>query len=264
MNLESFDAVAVATRVLYLRATTQIDELITIASSELAQRWDFLGPQASSKPLAADFFHDVDSALQWHKYNVDIGEYIRHSHFALELTEEQAEIVCAANVRFEQIGGAVHALVPFATVGETLVLVIDLLREDGEWRYMDAAACPGQASAFQSRHGKDLYSSYNEALASSISDQNNNNNNNNNTSTGDDNDDYWGQYSDDCDDDKVAEKEDTLVAAEDSATTRLMADAAKHSLLGAAAAMKALGATEAQFVALAQRAFNSTDSASFT
>ncbi|KAJ2742987.1 hypothetical protein GGI20_004093 [Coemansia sp. BCRC 34301] len=243
---EAEAAVDVATRVLYLRSTTQIDELMTIASSSLAQRWDFLGPQTQRSSshtgvLPASFFHDVDTALQWGKCEFDIGNYIRHSHFMLDLTDEQAEIVCVDNVRFESVDGAVYALVPFANVLES-ALVVDLVRENGEWRYMDTAMCAGRATAFESPRGKELYSNYNDALAIIKLDQSNDKDA--------DADDYWGQYSEE-------EEGEENGNEEEKTNSSLLLASAKHSLLGAAIATKALGATEAQFLAMARTAFNS-------
>ncbi|KAJ1780835.1 hypothetical protein LPJ62_006061, partial [Coemansia sp. RSA 2167] len=82
-------------RVLYLRTTTQIDELMQYASVAIQQRWDFLGPATDpSMPPNTNLFEQIDNALQW-TANHNIGEHIRHAHFALELTEDQAEVVCA-------------------------------------------------------------------------------------------------------------------------------------------------------------------------
>ncbi|KAJ1886396.1 hypothetical protein GGI09_002173 [Coemansia sp. S100] len=239
----SSQAIARATRVLYLYATTQIDELLAIASSELSQRWDFLGPQAKNFASAA-FFSEVDAALLWHKSDIDIGEFVRHSHFALELTDEQAEILCEANVRFEAVDGNVHALAPFANIGaeESLALVVDLMMEDGEWRYFDIVACKGSAIEFQSPRNSKLHSSHEEVCAN-ISDQA--------KSAIDDDDDYWGQYSEE----EEEETKEENTAPTEPTTMHLIAEAGRHALMSAAAAMRAQGVTEDQFVALARRAF---------
>ncbi|KAJ2058409.1 hypothetical protein GGI17_005071 [Coemansia sp. S146] len=251
--MESSQAIARATRVLYFYATTQIDELLAIASSELSQRWDFLGPQAKSFS-SAEFFSEVDAALQWHETDFAVGDFIRHSHFALELTDEQAEILCEANVRFEAVDGKVHALAPFANTGaeESLTLVVDLMREAGEWRYFDTVACKGSAVEFQSPRGSKPYSSYEEACAD-ISAQT--------KSTEDDNDDYWGQYSEEEEEEDQEEQEREMEENEKEAvstgptTAHLIAEAGRHALMSAAAAMRAQGISEDQFAALARKAF---------
>ncbi|KAJ2116828.1 hypothetical protein IW146_001241 [Coemansia sp. RSA 922] len=244
----SSQAIARATRVLYFYATTQIDELLAIASSELSKRWDFLGPQAKNFS-SAEFFSEVDAALLWHKSDIiDIGEFIRHSHFALELTDEQAEILCEANVRFEAVDGKVHALAPFANVGteESLALAVDLMMEDGEWRYFDIVACKGSAVEFQSPRNSKLHSSYEEACAN-ISGQAK-------SAINDEEDDYWGQYSEEEEEEEQEMKEDNTATTEPT-TVHLIAEAGRHALMSAAAAMRAQGVTEDQFVALARRAF---------
>ncbi|KAJ2053593.1 hypothetical protein GGI03_002791 [Coemansia sp. RSA 2337] len=240
----SSQAIARATRVLYFYATTQIDELLAIASSELSQRWDFLGPQAKIF-ASAEFFSEVDAALLWHKSDIDIGEFIRHSHFALELTDEQAEILCEANVRFEAVDGKVHALAPFANVDteESLALAVDLMMEDGEWRYFDIVACKGSAVEFQSPRNSKLHLSYEEVCAN-FSDQA--------KSAIDDDDDYWGQYSEEEEEQETKEEN---TATTEPTTMHLIAEAGRHALMSAAAAMRAQGVTEDQFVALARRAF---------
>ncbi|KAJ2751428.1 hypothetical protein GGI19_004483 [Coemansia pectinata] len=246
--MESSQAIARATRVLYFYATTQIDELLSIASSELSQRWDFLGPQAKSFS-SSEFFSEVDAALQWHKTDFAIGDFIRHSHFALELTDEQAEVLCETNVRFEAVDGKVHALAPFANTGaeESLTLVVDLVREDSEWGYFDIVACKGSAIEFQSPRNSKLYSSCEEACAS-MSDQT--------KSTEDDNDDYWGQYSEEEEEQEAMEEEnENDVVSTEPTTVHLIAEAGRHALMSAAAAMRAQGISEDQFAALARKAF---------
>ncbi|KAJ2910146.1 hypothetical protein GGI21_001164 [Coemansia aciculifera] len=254
------DAVNVAARVLFLRATTQIDELMKISSSAMVQRWDFLGPPPpppiddNGPFLVPDFFSSVDAALQWHEHPIDIGQHIQHAHFAPELTEEQAEIVCPANVRFVANGKEIHSLVPFMSAStsdhQAFALAIDLIKEDGEWRYMDAVACPGTVTDFQppTTVGNKLFLSYNEALASISSEQNSNDDDD------DDNDNnYWGNYSEGEGEEEEEKGGEEVVQKVNNA---LVLISANHSLLGAAAAMKALGATEAQFLALASKAFN--------
>ncbi|KAJ2016938.1 hypothetical protein IWW57_005446 [Coemansia sp. S610] len=256
--MDSSSVVARATLVLHYYATTQIDQLLAIASSDLTQRWDFLGPLTRDF-ASASFFSDVDTALQWHNTEVAIGDFIRHSHFALELTEEQAEALCPANIRFDVASGVVHALAPFATsdADGVLTLAVDLMMENSEWRYFDVVACKGRASEFQSPRSSELYSTYEEACAKIPSDPV--------KSTEDD--DYWGQYSEE--EEEEEEKEDDGGRSEEAAapaehsSTHLIAEAGKHALLGAAAAMRALGATEEQFVDQARQAFRGSNTDKF-
>ncbi|KAJ2488501.1 hypothetical protein IWW37_004772 [Coemansia sp. RSA 2050] len=248
--MDSSSVVARATLVLHLYATTQIDQLLAIASSDLAQRWDFLGPQAKDF-ASAEFFSEVDTALQWRENDLAIGDIIRHSHFALELTEEQAETLCQANVRFDVESGRAHALAPFATGGadnESLTLAVDLVMEDSEWRYFDIVACKGSISELQSPRGSELHSSYEEACASIPSDP---------AKSAEEDDDYWGQYSDDEKEEEEEEEEEKAAApTEHCSSAHLIAEAGKHALLSAAAAMRALGSvSEEQFVDYARRAF---------
>ncbi|KAJ2831937.1 hypothetical protein GGI24_001410 [Coemansia furcata] len=255
--MESSFVVSRATRILHYYATTQIDELLSISSSELAQRWDFLGPQARNF-VSPEFFSEVDAALQWRKS--DVGDFIRHSHFALELTEEQAETLCDANVRYVVVGDKVHALAPFASTDTeeeeeegSLTYAVDLVMDVGEWWYFDMVACKGKPHAFQSPRNSGLYASYEEAYASMSS----------NTTKGkedDNDDDYWGQYSEEEEEQNQEEEEQEIVSAIEPASTHLIAEAGKHALKSAAAAMQAMGVTEEQFVALARKAFREYNS----
>ncbi|KAJ2812900.1 hypothetical protein H4S07_001065 [Coemansia furcata] len=251
--MESSFAVSRATRILHYYATTQIDELLSISSSELTQRWDFLGPQARNF-ASPEFFSEVDAALQWRKS--DVGDFIRHSHFALELTEEQAETLCDTNVLFDVVGDKVHALAPFASTDTeeegSLIYAVDLVMDVGEWWYFDMVACKGKPHAFQSPRNSELYASYEEAYSSISS----------NPSKGkEDDDDYWGQYSEEEEEQNQEEEEEQeIVAAIEPTSTNLIAEAGKHALKSAAAAMQAMGVTEEQFVTLARKAFREYNS----
>ncbi|KAJ2005274.1 hypothetical protein GGI04_001202 [Coemansia thaxteri] len=235
------DAVALATRVLFLRTTTQIDLLMEISSSPLSQRWDFLGPPtttASGLSDYASFFHDVDAALQWQTDN-NIGDYIRHSHYALELTEEQAEILCAANVRlYNSIdeGEQRHALVPFAVVGQA-TYAVDLLWEHEQWRYFNTVACNGRLPDFELPPGAVVQGT--TKTKSTIEEED---------------DSYWGQWDDDDD-----EREETVPSNEPQPQPQhsLLVKSVRLSLAAAAATARAAGLSDPEFLSLAADALHS-------
>ncbi|KAJ1901737.1 hypothetical protein LPJ66_000586 [Kickxella alabastrina] len=140
----SLSVVYVATLVLHLRTTTQIDELIRHSSILIQQRWDFLGPSGgtfnNSEASNFSLFSQIDNALQWQPD--DIGEYIRHAHFSLELTEDQAEILCAHNIMYEFTDShTVHAYAPFGSI-DGHILVVDLVwdSDTSRWVYFNTKA----------------------------------------------------------------------------------------------------------------------------
>ncbi|KAJ1853963.1 hypothetical protein LPJ73_002548 [Coemansia sp. RSA 2703] len=140
-NVHSRRAVETAIVVLHLRTTTQIDELMRYASVEIQQRWEYLGPsvdKSSGRQPAGMLFKQIDDALQWQ--SDDIGEYIRHEHFALELTEEQKDVLCPENVAFEYIDyQTLHAYVPFGHGSTGGTMAVDLVweGEDKRWAYFN-------------------------------------------------------------------------------------------------------------------------------
>ncbi|KAJ1664090.1 hypothetical protein IW140_004303 [Coemansia sp. RSA 1813] len=136
------DVVEAAKRVLFLRTTTQIDELMKVSCSAVQQRWDFLGP-TMAKAADRSFFAQIDQTLQWSDDRAtDIGDYIRGSHFALELTEDQAEVLSSENVRFALVDHeTMHAYVPFAYLQDgASTFVVDLLQESDKWLYFGTIA----------------------------------------------------------------------------------------------------------------------------
>ncbi|KAJ2724048.1 hypothetical protein GGI07_002253 [Coemansia sp. Benny D115] len=154
-----------ATQVLFLRSTTQIDRLMQLSSVLVQQRWDFLGPKlsadAKANPPTSALFAQIDDALQWHS-DEHIGEYIRHAHFALELTEEQREVLCPEHILYELTDAhTIHAYAPFASCsreigqnGDERTLVVDLVWEmqidgdeaSGRWAYFDTRALGAKLS----------------------------------------------------------------------------------------------------------------------
>ncbi|KAJ2820926.1 hypothetical protein IWW50_004861 [Coemansia erecta] len=236
--------------VLYLRTTTQIDELMQHASVAVQQRWDFLGPSMDpSQPPSSHLFEQIDNALQW-TANAEVGEYIRHSHFSLELTEDQAEVVCAGNVRYYFADReSAHAMVPFVVLeSKNTIYVVDLLWEDGKWVYFDTKAVD-KLSGFASIAAAidDAASTFLEAGAGA-----------------DDDDDYWGQYSDDGDDgdDGGASNQNPAPKPDHAANPepqthpgQLITDSIRHALAAAASAAKAIGMSEPEFLELAANSY---------
>ncbi|KAJ1718603.1 hypothetical protein LPJ53_006427 [Coemansia erecta] len=137
-NVHSLRAVETAVVVLHLRTTTQIDELMRHASVAIQQRWEYLGPsvdKGSSRQPPSTLFRQIDDALQWQ--SDDIGEYIRHEHFALELTEEQKDTLCPENVVFEYTDHqTLHAYVPFGSGNSGGMMVVDLVWESDSRRWV--------------------------------------------------------------------------------------------------------------------------------
>ncbi|KAJ2367382.1 hypothetical protein H4S02_001749 [Coemansia sp. RSA 2611] len=235
-------AVDTAVRILYLRTTTQIDELMQYASTAVQQRWDFLGPATDpSQPPDSRLFEQIDNALQW-TANSDVGEYIRHAHFALELTEDQAEVLNGQNVRFFFADReTAHVIVPFAVLsGEPEQrFVVDLIWEDGKWKYFDTRAVLGPLAGSAS-----VAAAIDSATVLFASDANSD-------------DDYWGQYSEDDGDEQPQEQAQDVESKPTPALgSGLMADSLRHALAAAAAAAKAMGVTEAEFLQLAASQFN--------
>ncbi|KAJ2402795.1 hypothetical protein GGI23_000450 [Coemansia sp. RSA 2559] len=152
------DAFEAAKRALFLRTTTQIDELMKHSCSAVQQRWDFLGPTSAATVVDRTFFAQIDQTLQWGNGSDDcaaeIGEYIRDAHFALELTEDQAEVLSPENVRFALVDSeTMHAYVPFAHVRDgASTFVVDLLQEDGKWLYFGTLALDGRSAQQCCRH----------------------------------------------------------------------------------------------------------------
>ncbi|KAJ2649019.1 hypothetical protein IWW40_003430 [Coemansia sp. RSA 1250] len=238
------NVVEVAKRVLYLRTTTQIDELMNYASTAIHQRWDFLGPSTAQTPTA-DLFQQIDDALQWTSSS-HIGDYIRHAHFSLELTEDQAEVVNSGNVRFRFLDrNTAYATVPFAVfAGQNEAYVVELVWEDSQWKYADAHAVEGALPGHETVA---------EAIAAAESEL---------ECSSDD--DYWGQYSDNESNSKVptagsgSEPKAAATApapATDTNGKQLMASSLQHSLAAAAATAKAIGIDEHEFLELACKSF---------
>ncbi|KAJ2850925.1 hypothetical protein IWW36_001551 [Coemansia brasiliensis] len=239
------NVVETAKRILYLRTTTQIDELMNYASTAIHQRWDFLGPTTAQAPNA-DLFQQIDSALQWTSSSSSIGDYIRHAHFALELTEDQAEILNAANVRFRFLDrNTAYAAVPFATFDEQKeAFVVELVWEDSQWKYADVRAVegtlPGHVTVAEAIAAAET--EFPEAALNSSDD------------------DYWGQYSDsESGDNKEAAaggSKPAATTAADANTHHLMASSLEHALAAAATAARAIGIGEHDFLELAAKSYH--------
>ncbi|KAJ2585019.1 hypothetical protein IWW49_004850 [Coemansia sp. RSA 1797] len=234
-------------RVLYLRTTTQIDELMQYASVAIQQRWDFLGPATDpSMPPNTNLFEQIDNALQW-TANHNIGEHIRHAHFALELTEDQAEVVCARNLRYYFVDReTAHAVVPFAMPNAGEVYVIELVWEDGKWAYFDA-------KAVDKLTGFDTIAEAIDNASTAFPDHDGGND--------DGDDDYWGQYSEDEADDDTNDRNpeptsDYAAKPEPVVNpSQLISDSIRHALAAAASAAKAVGMSEPEFLELAADSF---------
>ncbi|KAJ1822042.1 hypothetical protein LPJ56_000972 [Coemansia sp. RSA 2599] len=136
---QSRNVVSLAVRVLYLRNTSQIDELMRHSSVAIQQRWDFLGPTVDkSQPVQSALFGQIDEALQWQ--TDEIGEFIRNEHFMPELTEEQKDHLCAENVLYEYTDHqTLHAYAPFGQLRGRETMVVDVVwdREVGGWAYFN-------------------------------------------------------------------------------------------------------------------------------
>ncbi|KAJ2452543.1 hypothetical protein EV183_002838 [Coemansia sp. RSA 2336] len=225
--------VEVATRVLYLRTTTQIDELMNYASTAIHQRWDFLGPSTGPH---AELFQQIDNALQWTS-DSSIGDYIRHAHFALELTEDQAEIINNVRFRFMDRDTA-YATVPFALFAEqNKAYVLELVWEDLQWKYADAHAVEGTLPG---------HTTVAEAIKAAEFPE---------PASGSDDDDYWGQYSDDEGKSTTSNGPPQPAAPPVTNANHLMTSSLHHSLAAAAAAAKAIGIDKDEFLELASKVY---------
>ncbi|KAJ2158227.1 hypothetical protein GGF46_003939 [Coemansia sp. RSA 552] len=236
------NVVGLAKQVLFLRTTTQIDELMKRSSTAVQQRWDFLGPATDpSKPPGPELFSQIDKALQWTADSAqEIGQYIRHAHFALELTEEQAETLCPAHVRYSFVDrNTIHAHVPFAGQGDWVYNVV-LVWEDGKWVYFDTSKTAGSSGhvTVEAAIGQS------EAQHADVD--------------SDDADDYWGQYGDsDSESEGEGEggsgqpKEKHSPAAEPPLQHGLAADCMYHALAAAGSAAVSAGVSKDEFLALA-------------
>ncbi|KAJ1962825.1 hypothetical protein GGI12_002423 [Dipsacomyces acuminosporus] len=189
--------VEAACKVLYLRSTTQVDELMSIASVSIQQRWDFIGPSVSDAPDPnAALFAAIDHALQWQRD--DIGDFVRHQHFGLELTEDQAEVLNSENVSFERADSeTMRARVPFAKIPghPCKTYFVELVWEDEKWRYFNLAALNGVFPKIELANGGHLASTVQEA--DSAFDQQNTKatgGDDDGNDNDDDDDDYWNQF----------------------------------------------------------------------
>ncbi|KAI8325761.1 hypothetical protein GQ54DRAFT_195318 [Martensiomyces pterosporus] len=183
--------VETACKVLYLRSTTQIDELMAISSVSIQQRWDFIGPAIGDTPdPSAALFAAIDYALQWQ--SDDIGSFVRHQHFAPELTEDQAEILNVDSVTFERIDGeTMRARVPFGHVpgSSHKTYFVELVWEDDEkWAYFNLNAMNGRFPDLDLPSGVQLSGSV-EAAEDVYKHRNAGIEDND-----DDDDDYWSQF----------------------------------------------------------------------
>ncbi|KAJ2791138.1 hypothetical protein H4R20_006902, partial [Coemansia guatemalensis] len=228
----------------------------------------------------------ADKALQW-TADAEVGDFIRHSHFALELTEEQKETLCSANVRFcLSDANTVHALAPFA-VFSGYSFVVDLVWENKHWAYFDtrrvhgsfpknvdgdlaaelSETIAGAAAAFDSRRAVDSKSDASDddsywsqfpqpdTKPSAVVDQ----------KQSSEADDYWAMY----DQPNIEHDEDANIQAApskvpDSApqtasgTSRLVFESVRHALAAAATAARAVEMSEAEFLQLALAQYSQT------
>ncbi|KAJ2245507.1 hypothetical protein GGH97_002822, partial [Coemansia sp. RSA 475] len=173
--------------------------------------------------------------------------HIRHAHFALELTEDQAEVVCARNLRYYFVDReTAHAVVPFAMPDAGEVYVIELVWEDGKWAYFDA-------KAVDKLPGFDTIAEAIDNASTAFPDHDGGND--------DGDDDYWGQYSEDEADDDANDRNpeptsDYAAKPEPVVNpSQLISDSIRHALAAAASAAKAVGMSEPEFLELAADSF---------
>ncbi|KAJ1882639.1 hypothetical protein H4R99_000119 [Coemansia sp. RSA 1722] len=242
----SKDIVALAIKVLYLRNTSQIDELMRHSSIAIQQRWEFLGPTVDkSQPVQSTLFQQIDRALQWQ--TDETGEYIRNEHFMPELTEEQKELLCVENIAYEYTDHLnLHAYVPFAQQQEQ-TMVVDLVWDEDsvKWGYFNtkvieatldgmkagggilsmATTISGAREALVTLNNKaddgecsdDEYWSQFEKPEQPVFQEEGDKlaKDKEAAASGDDSDDYWDKYGDDSEDDEAdqekAEKDNTNV-----------------------------------------------------
>ncbi|KAJ1801649.1 hypothetical protein LPJ59_000138 [Coemansia sp. RSA 2399] len=252
------DAVEAAKRALFLRTTTQIDELMKHSCSAIQQRWDFLGPtSAATTVVDRSFFAQIDQTLQWGNGNDDraavIGEYIRDAHFALELTEDQAEVLSPNNVRFALVDSeTMHAYVPFAYVGDgASTFVVDLLQESGKWLYFGTLALDGRfpETADQLKNAAATLDDAKAAYAATA-DANDNNN------LDSDGDDYWDQFLDLDAPEPPPPTKQPAPALPQHQKGDGAASALPYLLASSAQCAKDAGLSEQAFLVLAQTIFN--------
>ncbi|KAJ2705627.1 hypothetical protein FB645_002318 [Coemansia sp. IMI 203386] len=230
--------VALAIKVLYLRNTSQIDELMWHSSIAIQQRWEFLGPTVDkSQPVQSMLFQQIDRALQWQ--TDETGEYIRNEHFMPELTEEQKELLHVENVVYKYTDHLnLHAYVPFAQQEEQ-TMVVDLVWDEDsvEWGYFNtkvikatldemkagdvipsmATTISGAREALIWLNNKaddgecsdDEYWSQFEKPEQPVFQEKENTiaKDKDAAASGNDSDDYWDKYGDDSEDDEADQKE---------------------------------------------------------
>ncbi|KAJ2514298.1 hypothetical protein H4217_005832 [Coemansia sp. RSA 1939] len=228
--------------------------------SATQQRWDFLGPSlslslspASAPAIDSSFFAQIDRTLQWSGVCAsEIGTCIRDTHFALELTEDQAEILCAANVRFALVDKeTMHAYVPFAHSASDAALsyFVDLVSEGGRWLYFGTLAVSGAIPAGTHCTVDEAYAAFaREAEAEAGED----------TNASDDG--YWDNFLELDAPEAAAHDEAAPVSAPTQAPapalTPAPAPAALPYLLASSAqCARDAGVSETEFLALAQAAF---------
>ncbi|KAJ1729289.1 hypothetical protein LPJ61_003599 [Coemansia biformis] len=267
--------VATATRVLFLRTTTQIDELMKHASTAVQQRWDFLGPCGdAAQPPTSVLFAQIDNALEWQPGS-SIGDYIRHAHYSMELTDQQQETLHRSAIRYALVDAeTVHAYAPFAEFedndGVQATLAVVLVWEDDAWKYFDtrrldlpdaglhptidaaeAAFCASAAHDDQGDSDDAYWGQFPQpakpAIHAAKADD----------GSGDSDDDYWNQHvaGGDADPDDNQETEHAVEPAQQQVTP--IARSVQHSLAAAALAAQAAGMGETEFLQAAQRHYSS-------
>ncbi|KAJ2076598.1 hypothetical protein H4R24_005612 [Coemansia sp. RSA 988] len=285
-NIHRQTVVSLATRVLFFRSSSQIHELMEYSSTAIKQRWEFLQPSINqdSKQTPQEILTQADGALQWTK-DSDIGDIIRNSHFALELTEQQQETLCSSNVRFRLSDiNTFHALAPFAVVGESS-FVVDLVWENERWVYFDTlrvSGCfpqsvndvslaaeisdtiVGAATAFDSCGRADVKSDvsdddsyWNQFPQSDVNPpavvtQ----------KQTPETDDYWAMYDNpgnNNDEDPPAQAVPDNAPSKASDASRLVSESVRHALAAAAAAARAVKMSEADFLQLALAEYSQTN-----
>ncbi|KAJ2558889.1 hypothetical protein EV175_000593 [Coemansia sp. RSA 1933] len=243
------DVVDAAKRILFLRTTTQIDELMRYSCGAVQQRWDFLGPKSEAAAVDRSFFAQIDRTLQWTGDRAaEIGEYIRDAHFSLELTEDQAEILSPSNVRFALADHqSMHAYAPFARL-QNSTFVVDLLQEDGRWLYFGTLALDGSTIHDTIRNAAATIDDAKAAFASAASDDGGDG------ASDSDGDDYWDQFLDlDAPEPPAPKPQADPVRREGGAASAL-----PYLLASAAQCAKDAGVSEQEFLALAHTMFSQT------
>lgn len=248
-------AVDIAIKVLFYRATTQIDKLLSYSSQDIQDRWQMLGPSVTpAAQITNQFFEDVDFALQPSKDDTSIGHYIRSCHFGQELTEDQKEVINSDSVLFcahsEEL---IQALVPFSNQKN---YAVKLDWNQRRWVYADCVVLDGK--------GRQLFFSIEEAIENLHKQQSGELDDDDDD---DDDDDYWNQfpkpsppkekpkpvssYWDRYDNGESEEEKEVEIPPPVAASTSLIRGSIINSLTGAAKAAQAIDMPEAEFLQLA-------------